>query len=258
MLRTIIYVTLALCLMAVSPVAFAGKDQLRIIINKDDVDLDNRTLNFRLNKPAAFAEIKVTDLDGNVLSEKIETYDSPRPGTRLSIKWPRIAGDSENFKIELKATDVNDFWAGFEIVHFYGEIPHEEVNFESGKSDIQSEEAPKLDAVIPRIVEMVQKFQKFSSRMTYGLYVAGHTDTVGSTADNRVLSERRAHAIAKYLMDHGLKKMKISIYVRGFGEELQAVKTEDSVDEKRNRRADYIISNFPPSMPGPGNWRKIK
>ncbi len=258
MFRKTIYMTLAMCLMAVSQVALAGKDQLRIIINKDDVDLDNRTLNFRLNKPAAFAEIKVYDLEGNVLSEKMQTYDSPRAGTRLSIKWPQIAGDSNNFKIELKATDVNDFWVGFEIIHFFGEVPHEEVNFESGKSDILPEEAPKLDAVLPGIVEMVQKFQKFSSHMTYGLYVAGHTDTVGSTADNRVLSEQRAQAIAKYLMDNGLKKLKISIFVRGFGEELQAVKTEDSVDEKRNRRADYIISNFPPSMPGPGSWRKIK
>ena len=252
-------IILASCMLAVSHSAFAGKkNQLRIIINKDDVDLEERTINFRLNKPAAFAEIKVYDLDGNVLSERMKSYNDARPGTQLSIQWPRIPGDEENFRIELKATDSNDFWVGFEIVHFYGEIPHEEVIFESGKAEILPSEAPKLDAVIPEIIEMVKKFQKFSSQMTYGLYVAGHTDTVGSTADNRELSQRRAQAIARYLMDHGLKKLKISISVRGFGEELLAVKTGDNVSEAKNRRADYIISNFPPAMPGPGSWRKIK
>ncbi|MBN2340868.1 MAG: OmpA family protein [Deltaproteobacteria bacterium] len=251
-------ISLVMCLMAVSYSAHAGKNQLRIIINKDDVDLENRTLNFRLNKDAAFAEIKVYDLDNNVLSEKMVSYDGARAGTQLSIQWPQIPGDQDNFRIELKATDINDFWVGFEIIHFYGEIPHEEVIFESGKWDILPSEAPKLDAVIPKIIEMVQKFQRFSSQMTYGLYVAGHTDTVGSTADNRLLSQRRAQAIAKYLMDNGLKQLKISISIRGFGEELLAVKTGDSVSEARNRRADYIISNFPPSMPGPGSWRKIK
>lgn len=251
-------VTLAACLMAVSYTAHAGKGQLRIIINQNDVDLENRTLNFRLNKDAAFAEIKVYDLDNNVLSEKLTTFDGTRAGTQLSIKWPQIPGDPDNFRIELKATDVNDFWVGFEIVHFYGEIPHEEVIFESGKHEIRPTEAPKLDEVIPLIVEMVQKFQKFSSKMTYGLYIAGHTDTVGSIADNRALSQRRAQAIAKYLIDHGLKKLKISISVRGFGEEALAVKTGDSVPEAKNRRADYIISNFAPTMPGPGGWRKIK
>ncbi|MBN2528391.1 MAG: OmpA family protein [Deltaproteobacteria bacterium] len=251
-------ITLATCLMAFSHNALANKNQLRIIINQDDVDLENRTLNFRLNKAAAFAEIKVYDLENNVLSEKMQSYHGARAGTKLSIQWPLIPGDPDNFRIELKATDENEFWVGFEIVHFFGEIPHEEVNFESGKADVLPSEAPKLDTVIPKIIEMVQKFQKFSSQMSYSLFVAGHTDTVGATASNRELSLRRAQAIAKYLMDNGLRKQKISIFVRGFGEELLAVKTKDDVDEIRNRRADYIISNFPPVMPGPGGWRKIK
>ncbi len=232
--------------------------QLQISINKDDVDLENRTIHFKLNKGASVAEIRVLNLDGVVLSEKMEMYNGAPAGTKLAITWPRIIGDEQNFKIELKVTDVDDYWAGFEVVHFYGTIPHEEVIFESGKWDILPSEAPKLDDVIPEIVKMVQKFQKFSSQMNYSLYVAGHTDTVGNTADNRLLSEQRANAIASYLMKNGLAKLKISILVRGFGEESLAVQTGDNVDEARNRRADYIISNFPPSMPGPGSWRRVQ
>lgn len=258
MRKLVAIATLMTCITAMSYHVHAGNKQLRIIINENDVDLPNRTLNFRLNKSAAFAEIKVYDLDNNVLSERLTSFDGARAGSKLSIQWPQIAGDPENFRIELKATDVNDFWAGFEIIRFYGEINHEEVIFESGKDVIRDTEAPKLDVVIPKIIEMVNKFQKFSSKMSYALYIAGHTDTVGSTADNRELSLRRARAIAKYFLNNGLKKQKISISVRGFGEEALAVKTKDSVPEAANRRADYIISNFPPAIPGPGGWRKIK
>jgi outer membrane protein OmpA-like peptidoglycan-associated protein len=253
-----IFIIFVMAMVAGQSVFARSNKQLRIIITKKDVDLKNRTLFFKLNKPAEMAEIKVYDLDGNVLAEKMKMFDGAKAGTRLSVTWPEIIDDPDNFKIELKATDVNDFWVGFEIVHFYGTIPHEEVVFESGKWNIRPKEAPKLDEVIPKIVAMVNKFKKFSSQMDYGLYVAGYTDTVGSLADNRELSRKRARAIAKYFKDHGLKRIKMSIYVRGFGEEVQAVKTKDNVDEERNRRADYIISNFPPNIAGPGSWAKIQ
>jgi hypothetical protein len=258
MRRLISLTTLVAALICMGGTALAGGQQLKISISKEDVNLEKRTLDFRINKDCSVAEIKVYDLEGNVLSEKLETYDGAEAGTKLSISWPRIISDPNNFKIELKVTDVNDFWVGFEIVHFYGAIPHEEVIFESGKWDIPATESPKLDEVIPKIVEMVQKFQKFSSQMSYSLYVAGHTDTVGNTTDNRKLSDQRAQAIAKYLMANGLNKLKISIFVRGFGEEALAVQTGDNKDEAANRRADYIISNFPPAMNGPGSWRRIK
>lgn len=258
MRRIISLTTMLAALISFAAVAQAGGKQLSIQIGQNDVDLEKRTIHFRINKDCSVAEIKVYNLDGEVLSEKMQMFDGARAGTRLAITWPEIIDDPDNFKIELKVTDVNDFWVGFEIVHFYGDIPHEEVIFESGKSEIRPSEAPKLDEVIPKIIEMVAKFQKFSSQMSYSLYIAGHTDTVGNTADNRKLSEQRAQSIARYLMKHGLKKQKISIFVRGFGEESLAVQTKDNTAEARNRRADYIISNFPPAMKGPGSWRRIK
>ena len=249
---------LTVAIMSACTFAAAGEKQLQIFIKGSDVDMEHRTINFKINKDASVAELKVTDLDGNVLSEKIETFDGAEAGKRLAITWPVIIGDARNFIIDLKVTDVNDYWVGFQIAHFYGDIPHEEVIFESGKWDIRKSEAPKLDDVIPKIIEMVGKFQRFSSKMSYGLYVAGHTDTVGSTSDNRTLSMKRARSIAQYLIKHGLKRQKISIYVRGFGEESPAVKTADNVAEAKNRRADYIISNFPPPMHGPGNWKPVQ
>ena len=170
--------------------SFAIAGPLQIKITSNDIDLQNRTINFKINKAISVAEIKVTDLDGNTLSEEIKTFNGQKAGTRMTITWPKIIVNAQNFKIDLKVTDINDYWVGFQIIHFYGDIPHEEVIFESGKWDIKKSETPKLNAVIPKIIAMLQKFQKFSSNMSYSLYIAGHTDTVGNTNDNRDCNAR--------------------------------------------------------------------
>lgn len=248
--------TLAFVLLAVSiaGTADAGRKGLKLSIDKKDVDLAGRTLYFRLNRPVDSAEIKVYSTEGKLLAERTELYNGARAGTRLSIGWPKLLGENaDNFRIELKVTDVDEYWIGWEVIRFYLEIPHEEVVFESGKWDIRPSEAPKLDEALRILIPAIKKHAK---NMDCHLYVAGHTDTVGSLADNRQLSLQRARAIARYFSQHGVKG--IPIFVRGFGEELLAVDTGDNVDEERNRRAIYILATFPPEMSGPGTWQRLK
>ena len=88
------------------------------------------------------------------------------------------------------------------------------------------------------------------------LYIAGHTDTVGNASDNQRLSERRAQAIAGWFAAHGLRGL--PIHVRGFGEGALAVKTPDNTPQQHNRRAQYIVSSFAPTLAGPGSWRRIQ
>jgi MYXO-CTERM domain-containing protein len=86
----------------------------------------------------------------------------------------------------------------------------------------------------------------------------GYTDTVGSASDNQVLSQHRAKEIAQYFKDKGAW---CSIYYAGMGERGLAVKTDDQVDEVRNRRALYLLMPDPqkPAAGGkiPGNWKKL-
>lgn len=231
----------------------ARQKQLEIKVTKEDVDLANRTLYFTLNKPAESVEVRIFSPEGELLAEKAELLDGAAAGTRLSVNWPELTDNADNFRLELKVTDVDQFWVGWEVIRFYLEIPHEEVVFETGKWDIRPSEAPKLDAAMKLLVDAVAKYGK---NMECQVYVAGHTDTVGSLADNRGLSNKRARSIADYFVAHGLKR--IPIWVRGFGEEALAVQTQDSVAEERNRRALYIISTFPPETPGPGSWQRIQ
>jgi outer membrane protein OmpA-like peptidoglycan-associated protein len=252
-MRAIWTVMFVLFTVLAAPPADAGRKGLKLSISKKDVDLTNRTLYFRLNRPVDSAEIKVYSTDGKLLVERTQLYNGARAGSRLSIAWPRLLGDdAENFRIELKVTDVDEYWIGWEVVRFYLEIPHEDVVFETGKWDIRPSEAPKLDEALSILIPAIKKHRK---NMDCHLYVAGHTDTVGSLADNRELSRQRARSIARYFASHGVKG--IPIYVRGFGEELLAVTTGDSVPEARNRRAEYILATFPPEMSGPGSWQRL-
>jgi outer membrane protein OmpA-like peptidoglycan-associated protein len=256
-MRAISLLPAALIALCLASGADAKGPALAVQLTKNDIDLAARTISFRLNRPAESAELTVLDEAGNQLAERVEVYGGAPSGTVLTIGWPELPKSVENFRIDLKFCDVDEFWVGLSICRFQGHVPHEEVVFESGKWEIRPGERTKLDEAIPRIVEMVER-SKACDDQGNALYVAGYTDTVGSIADNRELSRKRARAIAEYLLAGGLAKKKISVYVRGFGEEVQAVTTEDNVDEQKNRRADYIVSNFPPSMPGPGAWARVQ
>ncbi len=230
----------------------AGRNPLTISVTKDDVDLANRTLYFKINRPADSAELQVLSIDGKLLAERTEVYRGAKGGQRLSISWPSLLGDdAENFKLELKVTDKDEFWIGWEVIKFYMEIPHEEVEFETAKWDIRPSEEYKLQEPLKILLDSIKKHGK---TLECQLYVGGHTDTVGSLADNRELSMKRARAIANYFQSHGVS---IPLYVRGFGEENLAVKTEDNVPEQKNRRAVYVLATFPPQMPGAGSWTRI-
>ena len=253
-MRALLSIVLVLLTVFSVQVVDAGRKGLKLAITKKDVDLTNRTLYFRLNRPVDSAEIRVFSTDGKLLAERTQLYNGARAGSRLSISWPELLGaNAENFRIELKVTDVDEYWIGWEVVRFYLEIPHEDVVFETAKWDIRPSEAPKLDEALKILIPAIEKHVK---NMDCSLYVAGHTDTVGSLADNRELSQKRARSIAHYFASHGVKG--IPIYVRGFGEELLAVQTGDNVAEERNRRALYILATFPPEMSGPGAWQRVK
>lgn len=249
--------SLALAVLCLSPMAESRQKQLKVVINKSDVDLEKRTIHFKLSRPCDSVELKVYDEGGRLVTEKMEVYEDTRAGQSLSVTWPELSAGIDNFRIDLKFTDVNEYWVGTTICRFEGYVDHEEVVFETAKWEIREKERHKLDSVLPAMLAMIDRAIN-CDELNMALYVAGYTDTVGSIADNRELSRKRARSISEYLIANGLKKKKIAVYARGFGEEVLAVETGDSVDEERNRRADYIIANSPPEIPGPGAWVRIQ
>jgi outer membrane protein OmpA-like peptidoglycan-associated protein len=212
-------------------------DTMKIGYARDHLDLDAHTLSFTLSRPAGHVELIVTGDDGKTLATASADYHGERPGTWLPIHWePSRAGNV--LALELRATSKDGARAGVRLVPWSVHIPHQEVVFETGKADIRPSEAAKLDASYKKIVDAVADVRKADANLPVKLFIAGHTDTVGSAADNRTLSLARARAIGAWFRDRGLP---LPIAYAGFGEDAPRVKTPDETDNAANRRVDYIV-----------------
>ena len=92
---------------------------------------------------------------------------------------------------------------------------------------------PESEAALPKILANV------AGRAGADLVVTGHTDTKGATAANDELSLKRAGVVSQLLIDKGAPGTRIESVGRGKRELL--VKTEDDVDEPRNRRVEIVV-----------------
>ena len=226
---------------------------LNLEVRKEDVDVAGRKLRFTLSRPAARAELRVLMDTGEKAFDGEVPLKGAAAGTPLELTWP--AAEGRVMKISVKAFDTSEFYTGVDLFPWQVDIPHEEVNFASGKADVPAAERGKLDKSHGLIVEALKKYGRFAALR---LYVLGHTDTVGNPADNRELSLKRARSIAAYFRQRGLKK--VPVFYEGFGEESPAVPTPDETAEAGNRRAEYIIAVEDPALkdaPFPPRWRKL-
>lgn len=226
---------------------------LKMNMSRDRVNLAERSATFKINHPAERATATVKAPDGSVLATGEENYDGAAPNTPLTISWPEVEGTVG--RIDIEAHSVGGYWVGMALLPWSVSIPHEEVEFETDHSEIRASEAPKLD----RAIELVHKaLNEHGNEMVANLYVGGFTDTQGSKSHNRDLSNDRAKAIAQYFAGHNVK---LSIFYRGYGEEVLAVDTADDTDEPRNRRAVYILASQPPTISKSvswGGWKRLR
>lgn len=207
---------------------------LHLKLDKKDVDVAGRKISFSLSRPIAKVTLKVLMDTGRPAFDGDINFNGEAPGTQLSVTWPEATGNV--FKISFRAHDTSEFHTGIELFPWSINIPHEEVNFDTGKWDIRPGEEAKLDKAAKLIADAVFKYGQFAE---VKLFVAGHTDTVGPKDSNRTLSQNRARSIGGYFKKKGIK---CPIRYFGFGEEALLVGTADEVDEQRNRRAEYILS----------------
>jgi outer membrane protein OmpA-like peptidoglycan-associated protein len=220
--------------------------KLQVTIDQSKVDLSGHRLEVQLSHAADKVRIKVIGVSGGVLAEVEKSFGGASPGTVLAMSWTP-SRDEEVGRIEVYGYDTDGFWIGVAITPWHASVDHEDVNFDTDQDVIKAGEAPKLQATLKKIAELM------GQNPTGGvptLYVIGHTDTVGSNDHNVTLSRGRARSIAAWFAAHGLK---IPVSYEGIGKAGLLVKTADQVDEARNRRAEYILAMNPPSLP-PGDF----
>jgi len=82
-------------------------------------------------------------------------------------------------------------------------------------------------------------FDEIKQRPDPDLIVVGHTDRVGSIADNDQLSIKRANTVRQQLIKLGIDAE--NIQASGRGERSPLVPTADEVAEPRNRRVEIMV-----------------
>jgi outer membrane protein OmpA-like peptidoglycan-associated protein len=230
---------------------FGGK--LTMEVDRNKIDLAAHRLEIVMNRPVSRIEVKVYSEAKEILAEEtIRPSENAVVGEPIEVRWsPR--DDTDVARIELYGHDTEDNWVGVAIIPWNVKIPHEEVHFDTDKATIEKSEVPKLQDSLRSINEALERYRELGRIQ---LFIAGHTDTVGSPNYNLELSRRRANAIASWFVKNGLT---IPVAFEGFGESALLVETKDEVDEPRNRRVDYILSVEPPAgksgkVPG---WRYL-
>jgi outer membrane protein OmpA-like peptidoglycan-associated protein len=234
----------------------APASSLKVMVDKTKVDMKAHRLEVKMSRPAGKVKITVYAESNAVLAEDEQDFTGRPGGTPLIVTWTPSSDDAVG-KIALRAYDAQGNWVGVEIAPWFVNIPHDDVNFRTDSSDIDAPEAPKLEAAFAKIEEALTK-DAAAGRMHAGitLYIAGHTDTVGSSTHNFKLSQDRARSIAGWFRKRGVK---IPISYEGFGETTPVVKTADNIDEVRNRRADYVLSDGAPTLSSSfhASWKRI-
>jgi OOP family OmpA-OmpF porin len=110
-----------------------------------------------------------------------------------------------------------------------------EVFFDTNSSTIKPESFPDLDRVVT--------FMKETSPSATGV-VEGHTDSQGADAANLALSQRRADAVLRYLVDQGVSPGRLS--AQGYGE-TQPVADNGTADGRaQNRRVVLRRTDYQP------------
>ena len=103
------------------------------------------------------------------------------------------------------------------------------VNFESGKSELLEESYFELDL----LVTYLKAYSK------YKVKIIGHTDDIGTPEDNQMLSLNRAKSVQQYLIKRGISRSKLTSYGKG---ETQPISKNNSIQgRKRNRRTEVIL-----------------
>ena len=213
-------------------------DKLQLRIDRNKIDLERHRLEITLNRQATEVALKAFDANKVVLAEE-SFQPKESAGETILLRWSP-SSDAPVARIELFAKDEDDNRVRVTITVWALEIPHEDVHFDTDKSNILPSEVPKLKDALEKIRSALQTYKEMGNKQ---LFIAGHTDTVGSASHNLDLSRRRAQAIAAWFVKSGLT---IPVVFEGFGESLQRVRTKDEVDEPKNRRVDYVIAVEPP------------
>ena len=104
------------------------------------------------------------------------------------------------------------------------------IEFETGKAKIKKKSYALLDKIAAIFIE----------NENYIIEVQGHTDNTGKAEVNKKISDQRAKAVMKYLVDKGVPAERMSAV--GYGQDQPIADNKTASGRQKNRRVEFKIS----------------
>ena len=104
------------------------------------------------------------------------------------------------------------------------------VFFELNAATLKSASFVELDALVNYLENSSNAY----------ILIEGHTDNTGTEINNVILSEKRANAIAQYLLNKGIAKERIA--TKGYGSSKPIADNNTVAGRAQNRRTNFTIN----------------
>ncbi|CAN5191476.1 hypothetical protein BH09BAC2_BH09BAC2_13400 [soil metagenome] len=187
------------------------------------------------------SSVELTNVATRQMVSKIQTDEEGNYLTTLpvgknyafNVKRKGYLFFSENFSLQNKSLDSTyKLDIPLQPVEVNASIILKNIFFDTKRTDLKPESISELDNVV--------RFMNENSNVK--ILISGHTDNVGTPADNLKLSTGRAFSVVNYLISKGVKKERLS--AKGLGETKPVTSNKTESDRAINRRTELsIISN---------------
>lgn len=198
-------------------------------------------------------DVAVTDFKSNALAHEIVIFRSQINGK----EYQGLTGMDGKFSTRLPAGDRYEIYIlGFKDSTSYNvldipapqgnasyknafkvDLEHqpaktfvlENVNYETGKAELDEDSYPALDELVKYL----------NRRENERIEIGGHTDNVGTAANNLKLSNERAITVMQYLISKGISPTRLEAKGYGLTMPIESNKTDEG--RAQNRRTEVKV-----------------
>lgn len=219
----------------------SGATEVRALVGPDDAAALERVLSEHAGDPTAALGIEVSEgvapaswlpILAPLLSElgavpdwRIELSSDGTAAVTVTVGEEEAADETR----AALASILDGSPADATIAVVTAALPDGTITFDSGRAELSEEATASLDAVATYLKE----------NPGVQLIIEGHTDDVGSDEFNRVLSRRRAGAVATYLSSQDVDAARLS--TDGFADTRPVASNDTAAGRAANRRVELVI-----------------
>jgi outer membrane protein OmpA-like peptidoglycan-associated protein len=188
-------------------------------------------------------------INGTLLDKPFATPQARNQWEQFFVNWQSGSHTKAVITIVSQNPGVhgNDF--GLDRIRFYAcvasSLPAQLQQVERGKViELRNVLFATASAQIlpPSFAELDQLAAYLRENPSVTIEVAGHTDSIGNEAYNLKLSQDRANAIGKYLVDRNIAAGRL--VTRGYGKQLPIASNQTLEGRQKNRRVEFKITNL--------------